>query len=133
MGRMKEWGMANAEELAQERREALPWSREALDYPPPPVKWSHPTAAEELARVRQEVTNAEGRAGLMAQQARNAADLQDGPQAVYWRRKAQEAHAQAAFWRDVLANITGTQVQPEEEGDAGAYQEEYERSKNGGA
>ncbi|MCX6022542.1 MAG: hypothetical protein NTZ05_12585 [Chloroflexi bacterium] len=105
-----------------------------LDYPPPPDRWTHPTAAEELARVRQEVANADGRAALMAEQARNAAELQDSAQAIYWRKKAGESYERASFWRDVLANMTR---QPEEGGDEEAqlagYAEEYERSITGGA
>ncbi len=105
-----------------------------LDYPSPPVQWSHPTAAEELARVRQEVANADARAALRTEQARKAADLNDGPQAAAWAKQARQAHESAAFWREVLRNQTG---QPEDGGDDEAqlagYAEQWERSQTGGA
>ncbi len=99
------------------------------DYPPPPDRWSHPTAADERERAQVEVKTAEARAALRSGQARRAADMSDGQQAAMWAQQARQAHEQAAFWREVVRNMTG---QPEED-DEGPYLEQYERSQSGGA
>ena len=73
-----------------------------------PIRWSFPTAADELSRAQSEQRYAQARADCLAVMACAADDAGDDAQAVYWTCHHREAQEAADYWGDIIARMTTT-------------------------